>query len=263
MARFGRWFWASNLGHFLLNEGDDVVVGRILGTEALGAYRMAFAYANLPATETSHVISQVSFPTFAKLRDDPGRLRRGYLRTVSVTALIAAPASMGIAIMAPAFVRLIIGTQWQAIVLPLQILSVWGFVRAVASTTGPVFNALGRPDVVARLVFARLALMALIILPLTMTWGLPGASFAVVTAALANFPFASAAVVRAVGCTSRDFVAAWCIPAAGAIVMGATVVLAESRMSPAYGLLGFASLVTLGVVVYGALMAAARRRLPI
>ena len=72
---FGKWIAGSTILVFLITQGDDILVGKMLGVTALGLYQMAYALSNLPATEISHVIAQVTFPTFSKLQENMQKLK--------------------------------------------------------------------------------------------------------------------------------------------------------------------------------------------
>lgn len=256
LAGFGGWVWSAGLLHFAANQGDDVIVGRMLGTPALGVYRMAYAYAGVPATEITHVISRVTFAAYAKLRDDAAGLREGYLRTVRAVALVAAPLSAGIAVMAPSFVRLVLEPIWEPLVLPLQILALWGLLRSLAATTGPVLLALGRPEVVTRLVGMRLLALLALIFPLTARYGVPGTAAAVVLAALIDFPVAAVVAGRLVGYGVRDYVGAWLFPALAAAAMAAVVAAWHAWLANDFGLPVFCASIAGGALLYVTLVVA-------
>ncbi|MCD6270366.1 oligosaccharide flippase family protein, partial [bacterium] len=57
---FGKWVLGSSILVFLITQGDDIFVGKLLGVAALGFYQMAYRISNMPATEITHVISQVT-----------------------------------------------------------------------------------------------------------------------------------------------------------------------------------------------------------
>jgi O-antigen/teichoic acid export membrane protein len=254
MAGFGGWVWGANLLHFLANQGDDVVVGRMLGAPALGLYRMAFAYAGLPATEITHVVSRVTFPAYARLRDDPPALRRGHLRALQATALVSAPLAVGIAVMAPSFVRLVLGPAWLPMIVPLQILAVWGLVRSLSATTGPLFQGLGRPAVITRLVLLKLLTLAALIYPLTAAFGLAGTSLSVALSAAVSYPVGVAAVVRMIGCSLGAYVRTWLFPLVAAVAMGAALVLFHASRAPEFGLAVFFASIVGGALLYAALV---------
>ena len=70
----------------------------------------------------------------------------------------------------------LLGDQWIPMITTLQILAIVGLSRALVGTTGPLFDAVGRPDVVAKVSFARLVVLAVIIYPLTVNLGMEGSA---------------------------------------------------------------------------------------
>ena len=73
---FGKWILASSVIIFLLNQGDDIFLGKLLGITFLGFYQMAFRVSNLMTTEISHTIAQVTFPAYSIVQDNISSLRR-------------------------------------------------------------------------------------------------------------------------------------------------------------------------------------------
>jgi len=71
---FGKWIFGSSMLVFLITQGDDIFVGRLLGIAALGFYQLAYRISNMPTTEITHVISQVTFrpQTLPSHRPSPG-----------------------------------------------------------------------------------------------------------------------------------------------------------------------------------------------
>jgi O-antigen/teichoic acid export membrane protein len=181
---FGRWVLGSSILVFLLTHGDDIFVGKMLGVTALGFYQMAYMLSNLPATEISHVISQVTFPAYSKLQDDLLTLKEAYLKTLQFTAFISIPLAGGIFILSPEFTRIFLGEKWMPIVPAMQVLALFGMLRAIGATTGVVFLAAGKPEIRTKVQSAQLILLAILIYPLTMRWGIMGTSMAVTAYAL-------------------------------------------------------------------------------
>jgi O-antigen/teichoic acid export membrane protein len=69
---FGKWLLGSGVLVFLVTQGDDLFVGKVLGPAALGLYQMAYLISNLPATEISRTMAQVAFPAYSKLQHSSG-----------------------------------------------------------------------------------------------------------------------------------------------------------------------------------------------
>jgi O-antigen/teichoic acid export membrane protein len=155
------------------------VVGKLLGVTALGFYVMAYKLSNIPATGITHVFSQVAFPTYSKLQDDPKGLRNAYLKALKYIACISIPASGGLIVLAPEVVRFFLGERWMEIVPAMRILCIFGIIRALGGTTGPLFQGVGRPDIITKLNLGKLVIIGVLIVPLTGQFGILGTSLAV------------------------------------------------------------------------------------
>jgi PST family polysaccharide transporter/lipopolysaccharide exporter len=179
LVDYGKWMTGSSILFFLNTQGDDAFVGWFLTPAALGFYQYGYRLSNAPATEITQIISRVMFPAFSKLQDDIDRLRQVYLKMLRMTAFVSFPASFGIAAVAPAFVQAFLGPDWTEMILAMQILAGYGLLRSIGKTFGPVWKAVGRPDIITKLSALRLVLIALLIYPLTARYGIAGTALTV------------------------------------------------------------------------------------
>lgn len=247
---FGKWVVASDLVIYVLNNIDYVVIARMLGTSALGLYRIAFQISQLVATELAMAVSRVMFPTYSLLQFDPPRLRRAYVRSLNAVALGAMPFATLLALLAGDVAPVLLGSQWSGMAGALALLSLAGLLRSLASTTGPLFRGIGRPRLVAALSFARLLVFAPLLYPMTARWGLTGAAAAVLASSLVVQGFSVALGLRTVGATGRDTGTALGVPTLLTALMGAAVVGLGAMVGPEPGLLGLLVVGTAGGVVY-------------
>jgi len=125
---------------------DQILIGSLLGASALGYYTLAFNLAILPVARINPVITRVAFPVFAKVQDDCDRLRRGYMKVLSVLSMTNFPLLVGLAVLAPVFVPVVFGGQWLPSVVLLQILCFVGLVRTQMNPIGSLLLARGRAD---------------------------------------------------------------------------------------------------------------------
>lgn len=61
----------------------------------------------------------------------------------------------------------------------MQVLVLAGLVRSIAATAGPIFYAVGKPKIDTRLQIIRLSVLAVLIYPFTIKWGILGTSIVV------------------------------------------------------------------------------------
>jgi O-antigen/teichoic acid export membrane protein len=161
LLQFGIGSSATSVVNYLALNVDNFVVGRNLGAASLGLYSRAYNLMNLPYTYSARVLSGVLFPAFSEVQGEAVRVRRAYLLLTEFTGMIAAPAMALLAVVAPHLVRAVYGPKWTASVLPLQILCLAGYFRAlyhlggvVAQSAGRVYSELWRQAVYAGAVVA-------------------------------------------------------------------------------------------------------------
>ena len=249
---FGRWVLGSSILIFLVTQGDDIFVGKMLGVTALGFYQMAYLISNLPATEITHVISQVTFPAYSKLQEDIQRLREAYLDVLKLTAFVSIPMAGGIFILAPEFTQIFLGAKWMPMVSAMQVLVLAGLTRSIASTAGTLFVAIGRPRTDTAWQVIRLLVLIIFIYPFTMRWNLSGTSIAVLLSILvATFGFGFH-VVRVIECRVQAFVKVIALPVFNGLVMVLIILFAKDRFQHT-GVIQFFMLVVLGIISYASI----------
>lgn len=196
LFHFGFGSAVNQCVNYVALNGDNFVVGRVLGAVSLGLYSRAYGLMNLPYTHAASVMSSVLFPAFAQAQGTPARLRRAYLLLTRLTAMISASAMGTMAIVAPHLVRSVYGARWMGVVVPLQILCVAGYFRAlyhlggvVSQSVGWIYSELWRQVVYAALVVGGTFIGA--------QYGLAGVAVAVSVAILCMFVATGQLALRA------------------------------------------------------------------
>lgn len=247
---YGRWIFGASIFIFILTQGDDALLGKLLGVTALGFYQMAFRIGNMPATEITHVITQITFPAYAKLQDDPAALRAAYMRVLKLTALLSIPTAGGIFILSPEVTRVLLGEKWMPMVTAMQVLVVSGAVRSIGATMGPVFEAVGKPEIKTRLLFVQVLLMAAMIYPLTMRLGIAGTGLSVLIPMLIINTIFAVLILRIVDITPGRYFQAVGYPTLGTLAMMLLVYVLKTYLIPAENVFGLLVLSAVGAAFY-------------
>jgi O-antigen/teichoic acid export membrane protein len=232
---YGRWITAVGILVFLSTQGDNAVVGKMLGAVALGFYQLAYRISTMPATEFSGLIATVAFPAFSKVQDNMPLLRRSYRQLLQFTALLSFPAAAGIFALAPEFTLLVLGEQWMPMVPAMRILAVTGLCRSI-SGPGPLFMAIGKPEIRTRIQAIGFAAMALTIYPLTLEWGIAGAAVAATLRVAVGKSVALWYAVRELRAEKSGTASAILFPLANSAICVAAVLAMKSRLLPVEGL---------------------------
>lgn len=143
---FGGYQMGERAAGFLYGNVDYLLIGRFLGTEALGYYSIAFQLIIRPLAQLNPLIMRVAMPLFAKRQTQNEVLRRGFLEVSRLIAFVSFPALVGLAVVAPVFVPVVLGEHWMPSVSLLQILAFVGALKTLGTPVGSVVLAKDRPD---------------------------------------------------------------------------------------------------------------------
>jgi len=245
--QYGRHVFLYTILHFLTLEGDDILVGKMLGVAALGLYRYAYKLSNMVATEISDVISKVTFPAYSKLQNNRVKLVAGYEKSLRVITLLCYPVTFGLMILAYDFTKIVLGERWLEMVPAMRILCLAGLARC--NQGGNIFQGLGRPDIITRISIVRLAIIVITIYPLTLFWGIEGAALCITGSIFCIIPMLLYNVKKLIGHTFTDYAKLVSLPLLSSVVM--SVVLLLCRGIPAdIGLIELFGLVCAGGGTY-------------
>jgi teichuronic acid exporter len=249
---FGSHVVVSQFALYIRRFSDILIVGRMLGTEALGAYNVGWTQANMPVDRVGTIVTGVSPAVLAAAQNDPPALRR-YLRLLTEgLAFMAFPTTIGMAVVADHFVLFVFGERWVATITPLRILCLVAAMRAITPILSQVLVATDQTKK-----NMQFAVAAAIVIPAFLLvgsrWGLTG----VALSWLVGHPLVLGSVLlrhalRAAEMRVGDYFAAL-RPAGVASAAMVLAVLAARFGLPAEWPLGarFSLEVAVGAVVYG------------
>jgi lipopolysaccharide exporter len=180
LFRFSRWLLLNNFVGFLRKRSADFIVGRAFGTAPLGVFSIGAEIAALPSTDMVAPINRVLFPSYVKLADDPERLRAGFQLTLAFIALLVLPVCAGLAAVADPLVRVALGEKWLDVVPLIPPLAIAGAANVLQTNTSAVYNAIGRPRLIALTGGIQAALLIPILIAAAAWFGLVGVAQAFV-----------------------------------------------------------------------------------
>jgi O-antigen/teichoic acid export membrane protein len=247
---FGGFVFGSRFLFYLNRNVDNFLVGRYLGAAALGPYTLAYNVMLIPLTRLAQPVQQVFFPAMTRIRD-PIRIGRLWLRASRVVAAVAAPALLGLAVVAPDFVVVVLGSQWDDAVPVLQILTWVGLLQALQGQNEAVLQTLARTRTLFR--FSLVATAASIVAyAVGLAWGIVGVAAAYAVAMTVVEPYYAWLTARRVGVPLRDVIGAFrgVLEAAvsmAVIVLATRLLLVSLDVPPSLRLV---AAIAVGVAVY-------------
>ena len=246
------WLSGAQLFSAFAWQIDRLVLGRLASAPVLGRFTMAD---NLAAIPGQVLLAPILGPLSAGLvavREDPERLRQAYLKTLASIALLGFPVLVGTALMADEVVALALGPKWSSAAPILRGLALVGVPGLVWTPLNALALALRRSS----MVFTRQLADFLVKVPLVIAGAwyfmIPGIVAARGLAAVLLAAMAIAAARSAIGVSLRAQAHAMFRPAAGCIVMTATILPALDYLPatlPAWWL----AIASAGIAAAGAL----------
>lgn len=184
----GKWVTAFGIFNYIAQEGDTIVVGKLLGASPVGIYQMGYRLSTLPISEISDVVNRVVFPVYSKISEEKGRLLKAFRKTLLAVSLPVIILSTIIFFLPRSFFEILLSPQWGEISTILKILVIYGMLRAISGVSSSLFLALKKQNFVAGMTFVRVLVLAVTIVPLTTNYGIVGASFSALFSVLLELP---------------------------------------------------------------------------
>ena len=235
------WYWTVQV--------DVLIAGKLLGKEALGLYSVALNLASLPMQRTLGLINSVAFPAFAKIQGDREALRINVALAVRLMALLSFPVLWGIGSVAPELVRVVLGEKWQQAVFPLTVVAFTIPLRMIGSVVSTTVMSIGRADIAMIT-----TIMGAIIMPPIFYFGardgIEGLSLAWLAITPIMFLLNMYRALPELGLTMRKVLAELARPAATALLMSLSVLLARALSSGLSDVQRFIMLIAVGAVTW-------------
>jgi O-antigen/teichoic acid export membrane protein len=185
----GSWITLTGIFAYLSENLDNILVGRIMGTQFLGIYQNAYKISTLTISEIAEAVNKVTFPVYSKLSDDKIRLKNAFSKVILTSSGLTIALGIFIFIFAEQIVLIILGQNWLSAVPVVKILSIYGILRTILGNIPALLLSLEKQKIVAGIVFIRLFSLAILIVPLIEKFGMIGAGYAMLLSVIIEAPF--------------------------------------------------------------------------
>lgn len=256
MWSYSRSIVGTRLVNFLNRNLDNLLIGRFLGSAALGFYSVAYQGVLMPLQQVARPIASVGFPTFASIQDDLARCRRVYLSALRVSLLVATPVPLLALFLSPTAIPWLLGDKWLPAAPPFQILSAVALVQIGMSLSPPLFNALGRADLSLKWTLVALVANSIGIV-VGLQWGITGVAWGYLAAVVVTSPVQFWMAMRLISLPARELgrVFGRMALALAATAVAPAVLLWSTDLSPVAELLTGATAILVGFVFFTWLLA--------
>jgi PST family polysaccharide transporter len=144
MLAFGGNLTAFTLLNYFTRNFDNILIGRVLGSSALGIYSKGYGLLQLPISQISIPMAAVLLPALSRLQDKPSEYAKLLLRAVGAMALISVPVVVFSFFLARDIVLVLLGHQWLPVVPVFQLLAPAAAAGGIAVAPSWICQSLGR-----------------------------------------------------------------------------------------------------------------------
>jgi O-antigen/teichoic acid export membrane protein len=200
LAGFARHVVASEVVRRGTGQLDFVLLGRFSGASVLGQYSYGMRLASQLSSAFVSIAAYVLFPAFARVSQEPERLRRGFEESLTAMTLVVLPLSLILIPLGDQLSLLAFGPEWAIAGDAIKALALVNVGWVWVSLCSETFKSIGRPEIITRVHLV--ALVASVVLMPSLLWAdAVGIGIAVSGAAMASSLYALRAAAGELGTT--------------------------------------------------------------
>ncbi len=253
MFKFGGTVMLAHIFWTVQSQSDVFIASRWLSPHELGLYAEALFLTTIFATKFVPPLNEVAFPAYSRIRSDPEALRYSFLKAVRLIMLIACPIYLGLAASATELVHVVLAEKWLPMAPIISVLALVMPLMTLQILFAPANNALGRPEISARVTMFGAFVMALSFW-IGVRYGVMGLAYAWVAGMPLLTVFTFFLSKGHLGLSAGDLARALLPGLSAAIAMGAIVHFAAAALAPMPVIARLAVLLMLGAASYGGIL---------
>ncbi len=140
---FGAYTTGTSFTNMLTGNIDYLLVGKLVGSVALGFYTFAFIITNTVRNQIVAIVNKVIYPVYASLQDNKQEMLQLFLKVVSLNNLLVYPVILGAFLFAEDLLPILFGDKWNESVVLIKILSFAVFIQMLNNSHTTLFRAAG------------------------------------------------------------------------------------------------------------------------
>jgi lipopolysaccharide exporter len=225
-----KWLIANNVLGFLNGRATPFVLARLTSAQWVGTYSIASEISTMPSNELVAPINRAAFPGYARAANDLASLRDTFLKVIASIALVAIPAGVGVAVVADLLVPAALGWKWMNAIPLIQVLAIYGIIKALQTNIPYVYLALGQPRRSTIIMGIQVIVFLSVLYPAIVHWGAMGAALASLGTAILMIPVNQGMVAHCLGLNATQFCRQLMRPLLASAVMAMVVLAVKSQL---------------------------------
>ncbi len=177
--------WIGRVTMILVQQGTVLALSLFLSTREVGEFKAAEQIVFF-LVSIDVILGQTIFPALCKVKDSSERIGIGFTKASRASMLWIAGFGMGMCVFADAIVRFVLTAKWDGAEMFVQAQGAALIIGGVAYSWGFLFEAKGQTRPILYVISLLGAAFVLLFVPLTYTFGKPGAALGVVAVCAAG-----------------------------------------------------------------------------
>lgn len=140
----------------------DLVIGRFIGTEAVGVYRIAWRLVEMVSQTVLTPLASITFLVLARFQSEKPKFDAAYCRVIGLASIFGFPIILGFGLIAPELIPLVFGQNASQSVVIAQILSLSGPAFILNYFISSALGAKGHSQVMTKIALVQLVTTVLI-----------------------------------------------------------------------------------------------------
>jgi PST family polysaccharide transporter len=146
IMRFSTFQFFFNFINYFSRNTDNLLIGKFISPTALGFYDKSYQLMMMPVQNLTHVITPVLHPVLSDFQNDKNKIYNAYIKVMKLLATIGFPLSVFLYFSAHEIISILYGSQWEQSVPIFKILALTVGIQMVLSSSGAIFQAVNRTD---------------------------------------------------------------------------------------------------------------------
>lgn len=230
MFHTSKWLMLNSFFQFIQNRAAPFLLARTAGAGAVGIYSISTEIAHLPSNELVAPVNRAAFPGYAKVAHDLPALRASFLKVIGAIAMVSIPSGVGIIMVADLLVPAALGWKWVSAIPVIQLLAVYGVIKAVQTNISYIYLALGQVRRITKIWCIQIVFLLLILIPSALEWGVMGAAGAYLATGILMIPVNQLLVARCLELSGSTFMRELVRPLAAASIMALVILVLKSQL---------------------------------
>ncbi len=143
MLIFGGDITGFNVINYFSRNGDNILIGKFLGSVELGVYSKAYQIFMMPIKQVRIPINSVTIPVLSKLQNEPIRFSKYCSLIVELLAVISLPLTLVCYLEADFIINLMLGDGWGKAIPVFKIFALSGALQVILGIRGSVMVSRG------------------------------------------------------------------------------------------------------------------------